>query len=175
MRLRRCVFAFGLFLVLAAVAGAPGRARADADDPAFVSLGLGYYDINRQTNEAVDFRLEYRHGEKLWIFKPWVGIEGTSDGAVYAAAGILVDVFFGRRVVVTGSFGAGYYEEGDGKDLGHEIEFRSQIEIAYRFDDRSRLGLAFSHISNASLGDTNPGVEILNLYYSIPLTRFFGD
>ncbi len=164
-----------MFLVLAAVAGAPGRARADADDPAFVSLGLGYYDINRQSDEAVDFRLEYRHGEKLWIFKPWVGIEGTSDGALYAAAGILVDVFFGRRVVVTGSFGAGYYEEGDGKDLGNELEFRSQIEIAYRFDDRSRLGLAFSHISNASIADINPGVEILNLYYSIPLTRLLGE
>ena len=114
MRLRRWVFAFGLLLVLAAVAGAPERARADADDPAFVSLGLGYYDINRRIDEAVDFRLEYRHGEKLWIFKPWVGVEGTSEGALYAAAGILVDVFFGRRVVVTGSFGAGYYEEGDG-------------------------------------------------------------
>ncbi len=173
MRLRRCVFAFGWFLVLAAGAGAPGPARAE--DPAFVSLGLGYYDINRQSDAAADFRLEYRHGEKLWIFKPWVGIEGTSDGAVYAAAGILVDVFLGRRVVVTGSLGAGYYEEGDGKDLGHELEFRSQIEIAYRFDDRSRLGLAFSHISNASIGDTNPGVEILNLYYSIPLTRLLGD
>ncbi len=173
MRLRRCVFAFALLLVLAAVAGAPGRARAD--DPAFVSLGLGYYDVNRQIDEAADFRLEYRHGEKLWIFKPWVGVEGTSDGAVYAAAGILLDIFFGRRVVVTGSFGAGYYEEGNGKDLGHEIEFRSQIEIAYRFDDRSRLGLAFGHISNASIGDINPGVEILNLYYSIPLTRLLGE
>ncbi len=171
--MRRCAFAFGLLLVLAAVAGAPGRARAD--DPAFASLGLGYYDINRRTDEAVDFRLEYRHGGKLWIFKPWVGVEGTSDGAVYAAAGILVDVFLGRRVVVTGSLGADYYEEGDGKDLGHEIEFRSQIEIAYRFDDRARLGLAFSHISNASLGDINPGVEILNLYYSIPLTRLLGE
>ncbi len=171
--MRRSVFAFGMFLVLATVAGAPGGARAE--DPAFISLGLGYYDINRQSDEAVDFRLEYRHGQKLWIFKPWVGIEGTSDGAVYAAGGILVDVFFGRRVVVTGSLGAGYYEEGDGKDLGYELQFRSQIEMAYRFDDRSRLGLAFSHISNASLGDTNPGVEILNLYYSIPLTRFFGD
>ncbi len=171
MRLRRCVLALAMLPVLAAVAGA----RADGDDPAFVSLGLGYYDINRQSNEAVDFRLEYRHGEKLWIFKPWVGIEGTSDGAVYGAGGILVDVFFGRRVVVTGSFGAGYYEEGDGKDLGHELEFRSQIEIAYRFDDRSRLGLAFSHISNASIADFNPGVEILNVYYSIPLTRLLGD
>ncbi len=114
MRLRRCVFAFALFLVLAAVAGAPARAGADADDPALVSLGLGYYDINRRTDEAVDFRLEYRHGEKLWLFKPWVGVEGTSEGALYGAAGILVDVFFGRRVVVTGGFSAGYYEEGDG-------------------------------------------------------------
>ena len=175
MRLRRCVFAFGLLLALTAVAGAPGGARAGADDPAFVSLGLGYYDINQRTDQAIDFRLEYRHGEKLWIFKPWVGIEGTSDGAVYGAAGILLDVFFGRRVVITGSFGAGYYAEGGGTDLGHEIEFRSQIEIAYRFDDRSRLGLAFSHISNASIGDTNPGVEILNVYYSIPLTRFLDE
>ena len=133
MRLRRCTFAFAVLLVLAAVAGAPGGARAE--DPAFVSLGLGYYDINRQSDAAADFRLEYRHGEKLWIFKPWVGVEGTSEGTLYAAAGILVDVFFGRRVVVTGSFGAGYYEEGDGKDLGHELEFRSQIEIAHRFDD----------------------------------------
>ena len=174
MRLRRCVFAFGLLLVSTAVAGAPVRA-AGADDPAFVSLGLGYYDINQRTDQAIDFRLEYRHGEKLWIFKPWVGIEGTSDGAVYGAAGILLDVFFGRRVVITGSFGAGYYAEGGGTDLGHEIEFRSQLEIAYRFDDRSRLGLAFSHISNASIADINPGVEILTLYYSIPLTRLLGE
>ena len=29
---------------------------------------------------AADFRLEYRH-KKLWFFKPWVGIEFTSDGA----------------------------------------------------------------------------------------------
>ena len=34
MRLRRCVFAFGLLLALTAVAGAPGGARAGADDPA---------------------------------------------------------------------------------------------------------------------------------------------
>ena len=146
---------------------------ARAEDPSFVSFGAGYYDINKQDNTAADFRLEYRHGEKFWIFKPWIGVEGTSDGAIYGAAGVLVDIFFGKRVVITPSIGAGYYEKGDGKDLGHEIEFRSQIEIAYRFDDRSRLGLAFSHISNASIGDENPGVEVLNVYYSLPLDGLF--
>ena len=154
-------------MALAIAAGAPGGVRAD--DPSFLTLGLGYFDMNKQDNEAVDFRLEYRHGQKFWIFKPWIGVEATSDGAVYGAAGVLIDVFLGNRVVLTPSFGAGYYEKGDGKDLGHEIEFRSQIEVSYRFDDRSRLGLAFSHISNASIGDDNPGVEILNVYYSIPL------
>ncbi len=157
----------GLILAFAVSLGAP--ARADGGDPGYLVFGVGYFDINKQDNAAADFRLEYRHGDKFWIFKPWVGIEGTSDGAVYGAAGVLVDIFFGKRVVITPSFGAGYYEEGSGKDLGHEIEFRSQIELSYRLENRARLGLAFSHISNASLGDENPGVEILNIYYALPL------
>jgi hypothetical protein len=153
----------------AATLGAATPARADGDDPSFLAFGLGYYDVNKQNDTAADFRLEYRHGKKFWIFKPWIGVEGTSDGAFYGAAGILLDIYFGTRVVLTPSFGGGFYADGNGKELGHEIEFRSQIEIAYRFDDRSRLGLAFSHISNASIGDKNPGVEVLNLYYSLPL------
>jgi len=143
------------------------------DDPSFLSLGIGAYDVFQGDDSAVDFRLEYRHGKRLWLFKPWAGIEGTSDGAIYGMAGVLVDVFFGRRIVVTPSFGAGAYFEGDGKDLGSTIEFRSQVEIAYRFNDRSRLGVALSHISNASIGDDNPGTEIVTLYYSIPLHRIF--
>jgi len=146
---------------------------AAADDPAFVTIGLGYYDWHQKDAEAVDFRLEYRHDEKIWIFKPYAGIEGTSDGAVYGLGGFMVDIFFGRRVVVTPSIAAGLYFEGDGKDLGSPIEFRSQIELAYRFNDRSRLGLAVSHISNAGIGDDNPGTEIVTLYYSIPLEKVF--
>lgn len=159
----------GLILALAANLGAATPARAAEDDPSFLAFGAGYYDVNKQDEAAADFRLEYRHGGKFWIFKPWAGIEGTSDGAFYGAAGVLIDLYFGRRIVVTPSFGAGYYENGNGKDLGHEVEFRSQLEVAYRFDDRSRLGVAFGHISNASIGSENPGVEILNVYYSLPL------
>ncbi len=167
MTTRAGLAGFGLVLALAISLGAAAPLRAQ--DPSFLTFGAGYYDINKQDNSAADFRLEYRHGEKIWLFKPWVGVEATSDGAFYGAAGVLIDVFFGKRFVVTPSFGAGYYADGDGKDLGHEIEFRSQIEIGYRFDNRARLSLAFSHISNASIGDKNPGVEILNVYYSLPL------
>ncbi len=167
MALRATWAVIGLILAIAASLGAP--ARAGGGDPSYLVFGAGYFDINRRDDEAVDFRLEYRHGEKFWIFKPWAGIEATSDGAFYGAVGVLVDFDIGERVVLTPSFGVGYYEAGNGKDLGHEIGFRSQIELSYRLDNRARLGLAFSHISNASLGDENPGVEILNVYYALPL------
>ena len=150
-----------------------GPSESRAEDPAFVTIGGGVYDATQRDKVAADFRLEYRHN-KVWVFKPWVGVEATSDGAVYGLAGILVDLFFGRRIVVTPSFGAGLYHDGGGKDLGGPLEFRSQIEIAYRFNDRSRLGIAFGHISNAGLfSDDNPGTEVLNVYYSIPFEKVF--
>jgi lipid A 3-O-deacylase len=155
-------------LALLAVIQTPTTALA-ADDPDFISFGAGYFDWNRQKNEAAEFRLEYRSDYKLWVFKPLAGIMATSDKAFYAFAGVGLDVFFGNRFVVTPSFAPGYYQHSDGLDLGHKLEFRSQIEFAYRFDDRSRLGIAISHMSNASIGDTNPGTESAILYYSMPV------
>lgn len=156
-------------LAAAAVLGTAMVATpAAADDPDFLVIGGGWYDWN-DDKDAIDFRVEYRSDFKaLGVFKPWFGFEATSDQAVYALGGILVDLYFGRRWVLTPSFGAGFYTDGNGKDLGHTIEFRSQLEFGYRFDDRSRLSLAVSHISNASLGDSNPGTEIATIYYHIP-------
>lgn len=174
-----CSFALSLILVGLTASPLLGLSRAHAqdplmnDDPSFLSLGIGAYDVFQNDDQAADFRLEYRHGKRLWIFKPWAGIEATSDGAVYGVGGVLVDLFFGRRIVITPSFGTGAYFDGDGKDLGSTIEFRSQVEVAYRFNDRSRLGLAIGHISNASIGDDNPGTEIVTLYYSIPFHKVF--
>lgn len=151
-------------------AGMTAAGPALADDPDFLTIGGGWYDWN-DDRDAADFRVEYRSDYKmLGIVKPWVGFEATSDQAVYGLGGILVDIYFGRRWVFTPSFGAGLYADGDGKDLGHAIEFRSQLEFGYRFDDWSRLSLAVSHISNASLGDDNPGTEIATVYYHIPLS-----
>ena len=142
---------------------------AMADDPAFLSVGGGWYDFN-DDKDAFDFRAEYRSGKKvLGFIKPWIGVEATSDQAAYALAGVLTDLYFGRRWVLTPSFGAGIYADGNGKDLGHVIEFRSQLEFGYRFDDHSRVSLAISHISNASISDNNPGTEIATIYYHITI------
>lgn len=159
---------FTTILAAAVLAATFQSSAALADDPDFLVIGAGWYDWNDDM-DAVDVRVEYRSDYKMLGFaKPWVGIEATSDQAFYGVGGVLVDLYFGRRWVFTPSFGAGFYTDGDGKDLGHTIEFRSQLEFGYRFDDRSRLSLAVSHISNASLGDNNPGTEIATIYYHIP-------
>lgn len=159
------------FVLVLAFAGAALPARAD--DPAFLTAAAGAFDVGKD-DTAGEFRLEYRHDRRFWIFKPLAGLMATSDGGVYGYAGVGIDMFFGRRWVVTPSFAPGAYEEGSGKDLGHTLEFRSQLEIAYRFDNRARLGLSISHMSNASIGDRNPGEESVMLNYSLPVSVLFG-
>ena len=166
----RLIAVFGL--VLATAAGRAGPAVAD--DPPFLAFGVGVFDI-LDDETAADFRVEYRHDQKLWIFKPWAGIEATSDGAVYGVGGILVDVFLGRRLVITPSFGVGAYADGGGKDLGSVLEFRTQGEITYRFDNGMRLGGAVSHISNASTADDNPGQNFVSAIFVVPLGTVFPD
>ena len=139
-----------------------------ADDPAFLAFGAGYFDIN-DNKDAAEFHIEYCGSNRFWLFKLIVGGMATSDAAIYGYAGVNVDLFFGRRFVLTPNFADGLYHDGDGKDLGHVVEFRSGVELAYRFDTRSRLGVALHHISNASLDNNNPGTEILALVYSLPL------
>lgn len=159
-----------------------------------ISVGLGYFDQSfldpefiwfdnpdkGPFEEAVDFRLEYRFGKSLVPFtepyaqiKPWVGAEATSDGALYGAGGILIDIPVGS-FVFTPSLGAGLYSEGGGKELGSIIEFRSQLEVGYEFDNNSRFGVTYSHISNAGISETNPGTNLIVVYYHIPAEWFLG-
>lgn len=154
-------------VALCAVLATPFSAAAD--DPDFLTVAVGSFDLVQDHDQAAEFRVEYRSDKKFWIVKPFVGAMGTTDSAFYGYAGILTDLYFGKRWVLTPSFAAGYYDNGDGVDLGHELEFRSSIELSYRFDNRTRLGVSFYHLSNASIGDINPGTEVLSIVYSIPL------
>jgi hypothetical protein len=145
------------------------------NEPAFLSLGAGAFDFHDSENRSAQGEIQYRSDLKLWVFNPMVGFSATTEGSIYAYAGISLDIFFGNRWVLRPSFAPGFYNAGGGKDLGHHLEFRSSLEIAYRFDDRSRLGLEVYHRSNAGLGDKNPGEESLMLTYAIPMSKLFGN
>ena len=141
-------------------------------------IGMGLYDFNKQKDEAADFRLEKRYDktffdlgpkeEPLYSFKPFYGIEITSDSAFYVLGGLFIEEKISKNFYITPSFGAGVYSKGNGKDLGNEIEFRSGLEISYELQTKKRIGLSVSHISNSSIGDKNPGTEILSLSYQFP-------
>jgi hypothetical protein len=151
---------------------------AQAQDPSFVVVSGGYYDFNRQKNPTEEFGAQFRSDQKLWIFQPMAGIMRTATASTDFYAGISLDVFLGNRIVVRPSFAPSIYLRGAGENLGYIVEFRSAIEFSYRFDDRSRLGFEVYHMSNAHLGDKNPGEESINLVYSLPTTKissWFGD
>ena len=142
-----------------------------ADDPAYLEIQGGSFDINHAHTAA--FGLEYRSDYKLlWILKPMVGGMATTRGAVYGYAGLAIDLHLGQHVVLTGSEAIGAYGRGNDKNLGPIApEFRSAIEVAYRFDDGSRLGVLFHHISNAGASSRNPGAETLMLTFAYPVPK----
>ena len=151
-------------------------------------FGIGLYDIKfdgSQTNQSSDLRYERRfdnslveigpESENFFYLKPFVGLETTTDSAVYVLGGIYLEdnlgtLFTGEdsNFVFTPSFGAGFYDDGDGKQLGNDIQFRTTFEFSYELKNKNRIGISYGHISNANLGDKNPGVEILSFSYQVP-------
>ena len=82
----------------------------------------------------------------------------TENSAIYIYTGFEWNVDMGA-LIFTPSFAPGLYHEGDGKDLGHVLEFKSEIQFSYELSKDASIGLSYNHISNASLGDKNPGAN----------------
>ena len=170
-KLRSVIKGLALACGLAAGMAAFTPQAARAQDPSFLTFSVGRYDFNRQKMPTEEGGIQYRSDLKLWVFQPMAGFMVNGHGSAELYAGISLDIFFGNRIVVRPSFAPGYYHQGGGEDLGYKLEFRSAIEVAYRFDDRSRLGLEVYHMSNASLGNINPGEESINAVYSLPIPK----
>lgn len=173
-KIKKLITVLGVCALLSGLSITLESKTARADDPDFVSIGAGWFDWNRQKDVGGEFRLEYRSNHKWWVFKPFLTAAATNHKMSFLGMGVLIDIHLGRRLVLTPSFAPTWWRgETEPLDLGYPLEFRSQMELAWRFNDRSRLGVAISHYSNASIGDSNPGTETLSVYYSIPLNVLF--
>ena len=82
----------------------------------------------------------------------------TSDNATYLYTGIQADYNLGK-INLTPSFTPGLYGQGDGKDLGHMIEFKSELQLSLDLSKKTEMGFSYNHLSNASIGDKNPGAN----------------
>lgn len=140
--------------------------------PTLLDLGAGVYDLigNARRNETGAFGGELRLGQRWAGIGPAVGsiVDLRGGGMIYV--GIDSDLAVGR-IVITPLLGLGAWWQGDRNDenLGGTFEFRVSLAAAYAFDNGSRLGIRFGHISNADVHRVNPGENDLMVTYAIPL------
>lgn len=132
------------------------------------ALGLGIFDLTGgvRRQRQVEGNLELRRPLARWGLEAAGGLTVTSDASAALYAGLRRDFPVGEGWWVTPALGVALYERGDGKDLGGSLQFRSALEAWRRISGRSRLGVAFVHLSNAGLDDLNPGSNSLLLLWS---------
>ena len=91
-------------------------------------------------------------------FSPITGGFITNKDSIFIYTGVQAQYEIGP-LKITPSFAPGYYEEGNGKDLGMALEFQSKIKISFDFFKDTKIGYSYSHISNNDWGTINPGVN----------------
>ena len=111
----------------------------------------GLVGIQHQNDEL--FRKSF-----LGNLSPITGAFLTEKNAVYLYTGVQAEYELGF-LTITPSFAPGYYNYGNGKDLGFPLEFKTEVQMSFDINDSTHLGMSYNHISNASLGNKNPGAN----------------
>ena len=128
-----------------------------------INAYVGNFDFSDVKQRAILFGFQHRNPQLsretfLGKLSPITGGFITENKALYVYTGAQADFEFGS-FTITPSFAPGYYNQGDGKDLGYPLEFKSEVQISLDLNDSTRLGASYNHISNASLGSKNPGAN----------------
>ncbi|MDA9725761.1 acyloxyacyl hydrolase [Candidatus Pelagibacter sp.] len=127
------------------------------------SVYTGMFDFSDEGKKSTLIGIQHQNENLnrdtlLGNLSPITGFLITADNAGYVYTGVQAQYKLGA-LNLTPSFTPGIYHEGDGKDLGHLIEFKSELQISFDLSKTSELGFSYNHISNASLGDKNPGAN----------------
>ena len=123
----------------------------------------GMFDFSDHKQKSGIIGLQHLNDELfresfLGKISPITGGFLTEKNALYLYTGAQAEYDIGF-LTITPSFAPGYYNYGDGKDLGSVLEFKSEIQMSLNLSDSTEFGMSYNHISNASLGDKNPGAN----------------
>ena len=135
-----------------------------------VNFFTGQFDFSDDKQKATLFGVQHQNevlkrDTFLGNVSPITGGFVTENSAIYIYTGVEWNFDVGS-INITPSFAPGLYGEGDGKDLGHVLEFKSEIQASMNISEKTSVGMSYNHISNASLGDKNPGANsyMFNLF-----------
>ena len=125
-----------------------------------LKLGYGKFDEGKTQNESNMTELTYVYDNRNLPLEltPIAGALEHGSDAYMVYAGVQKKFTLDRFAIIP-SFAPGYYNNGDEKDLGYDLQFKSQIEFTLELINGYSLSYSWSHISNAGLGDTNPGAD----------------
>jgi lipid A 3-O-deacylase len=169
LSMRHLLFSSCVFALLGTAANASDtRQTANAD---YITAYAGLFNVLGRGETPLQFGAEYRFSEWDYGIRPTLGASVDVDGGVYGYGGINWEVSLGQQFYLIPNFMVGAYHDGGSRDLGGTLEFRSGIELAYELSNAHRVGIAFNHISNASIYDKNPGAESLLINYSVPISN----
>ena len=150
-----------LFLVFTNSLNAEEIKKRDLNTEYNVYTGMFDFSDDGKKSTLIGFQHQNENLNRdtfLGNLSPITGFLITADNAGYVYTGVQAQYKLGA-LNLTPSFTPGIYHEGDGKDLGHLIEFKSELQISLDLSKTSELGFSYNHISNASLGDKNPGAN----------------
>ena len=154
------IFIIIAFLFFLPVNGEEKQVFQDEHELNFYS---GMFDFSDNGKKATIFGFQHQNENLfrdsfLGTISPITGAMITADNAGYIYTGVQAQYKIGN-INFTPSFTPGLYNQGDGKDLGHVVEFKSELQFSLDLFKNSELGFSYNHISNASLGDKNPGAN----------------
>lgn len=154
------------------------------EDTSYIAVGLGAFDFFQRHDLQVEYRLEYRGPRVVGPVRPYVSLAGTAcpgdtfsfcpgsdlTGSGFFGGGGFMEFPVGKNIKISPSIGLAAYVGGsEDLDLDNPIVARFQVEAAYQFKDKSRLGIAVSRYDTMGMADSNPGAETFTMYISVPL------
>ena len=142
---------------------ANGADEKTNDNDTELNLFTGMFDFSDDKQASGVLGMQHQTDDlfrKSFLGKlsPITGGFLTEKSAFYLYTGAQAEYDLGL-FTITPSFAPGYYNSGDGKDLGSALEFKTVIQMSLNLSDSTEFGMSYNHISNASLGTKNPGAN----------------
>ena len=172
MHLKKIGLLILLFMVffMPSYSDAPKISESDNE----YSLFTGIFDtIDKEGDDKTSlFGVEHKNTSLfkdtiMGKFSPVTGGFISKKKSVYLYTGVQAEYDVGFLKIIP-SFAPGYYDSGDGKDLGSALEFKSEIRFDFNIFENSKFGYSYSHISNNDWGEggKNPGVNNKQISFS---------
>ena len=164
MSLKKILILF-LFLLFTISSNAEEIKKRDLNTEFNVYTGMFDFSDDGKKSTLIGFQHQNENLNRdtfLGNLSPITGALITADNAAYVYTGVEAQYKIGS-LNFNPSFTPGLYHEGDGKDLGHVFEFKSELQISLDMSESSQFGFSYNHISNASLGSKILGQIVICL------------